>query len=110
MDKFTASIASILILGEYLLIAAINGQFNSASVFIAAFLVFASIVSYNRATASALGWGNLVRSSFDLFLDDLRLKLGYLSPASPTRQREMWTSFSRAVYYVDPESLPPRSK
>jgi hypothetical protein len=103
-------LASILILGEYLLIAAINGQFNSSSVFIAAFLVFTSIVSYNRATTSALGWGNLVRSSFDLFLDDLRLKLGYLSPASPTRQREMWTSFSRAVYYVDPDSLPPRGK
>jgi len=103
-------LASILILVEYLLIAAINRQFNRSSIFIAAFLVFASIVAYNRAKASALGWGNLVRSSFDLFLDDLRLKLGYLNPASPARQREMWTSFSRAVLYQDPESLPPKSK
>jgi hypothetical protein len=103
-------LASILILVEYLLIAAINRQFNRSSIFIAAFLVFASIVAYNRATASALGWGNLVRSSFDLFLDDLRLKLGYHNPASPARQREMWTSFSRAVLYEDPESLPPKSK
>ena len=81
-----------------------------SSVFVVLFLVLSSIAAYNRATASALAWGNLVRSSFDLFLDDLRLKLGYLKPANPTRQREMWTSFSRAVFYADPESLPPRSK
>ena len=103
-------LASILILGEYFSLAAINRQLNIFSVFIVSFLVLASIVAYNRATSSALAWGNLVRSSFDLFLDDLRLKLGYFNPESPTMQRKMWTSFSQAVYYTDPESLPPRSK
>jgi hypothetical protein len=103
-------LVSIIILAEYLLMAGINHQFNRSSVFITGSLVLASLASYNRATASALGWGSLVRSSFDLFLDDLRIKLGYLKPASPARQREMWISFSRAVYYADPGSLPPRSK
>ena len=103
-------LASMIIILEYLLIAATNGLFNSSSIIFAGCLILASCAFYNRATASAIGWGSLVRSSFDLFLDDLRLKLGYPNPASPTRQREMWTSFSRAVFYADPESLPPRSK
>jgi hypothetical protein len=103
-------LASIIILLEYLLIAATKGLFNPSSMIIVGLLILASFASYNRATASALGWGSLVRSSFDLFLDDLRLKLGYLLPESPASQREMWTSFSRAVYYAYPESLPPRNK
>lgn len=100
-------LASIIILVECLLFAIINQQLNRSSALIASLLLIASSTSYNRATTAALGWGSLVRSSFDLFLDDLRLKLGYLKPASLARQKEMWTSFSRAVYYADPESLPP---
>jgi len=103
-------LASIIILMEYLVIVAIHQKFNRSSIFITGFMLIAVFTSYNRATTAALGWGSLIRSSFDLFLNDLRLKLGYLKPANHTRQKEMWTSFSRAVYYADPESLPPRSQ
>jgi hypothetical protein len=102
-------LASIIVIASYLLFLASSHQFNRSSIFIGGVLLIASFLSYNRATAAALGWGSLVRSSFDLFLDDLRLKLGYVKPANPTRQKEMWSSFSQAVYYVAPESLPPRS-
>lgn len=87
-------LASIIILIEYLLIAALGKQLNLASLYISGLLLIASFTSYNRASTAALGWGSLVRSSFDLFLDDLRLKLGYLKPSNPTKQKEMWTSFS----------------
>lgn len=99
-------LASILILIEYLFIAAVGRQFNFSSLFIAGFLLIASFIVYHRASTAALGWGSLVKSSFDLFLGDLLLKLGYLKPVNLSKQKEMWTSFSRAVYYADPESLP----
>lgn len=101
-------LASIVLLTDCLLIAVLYHQFIRSCAIISMFLLLASYASYDRAKSSVLGWGSLVRSSFDLYLDDLRSKLGYAKPANYSRQRELWTSFSRAVYYTDPESLPPK--
>ena len=99
-------LTSVLLISAHLLSLAYSKNFSIFSLIVLAVLIFAAFTSYNRSTSAALGWGNLVRSSFDLFLDDLRVKLGYSKPLNYRRRREMWSSFSRSVLYVNPEELP----
>jgi len=76
--------------------------------------VFASsiiaIIAYSRAKSSAIEWGDLVKSSFDLFLSDLCKKLGFSIPVTGEEQQILWEKFSQAIIYVNPEHMPSHDK
>jgi len=60
-----------------------------------AFLSF--LLSYSFARRAAEEWGNWVKSAFDLYLPDLRTKLGFPPAASKQEEFTTWTNFSVAV-------------
>ena len=53
-----------------------------------------------------MDWGEMVSASFDLFLPDLRDKLGLAKPTNRRAEREQWSDFSAAVLYRDVSRLP----
>jgi hypothetical protein len=73
-------------------------------------LVIISLIffAFYRARIAAANWGILVRSAFDLFLDDLRIKLGFSKPSNIEEERKMWSQFSQAITYSLPRYLPTR--
>jgi hypothetical protein len=60
-----------------------------------------------RARHAAVGWGEAVKSGFDVYLPELRRRLGLPRPASREEEWEMWNSFSQAFLTADPKRLPP---
>jgi hypothetical protein len=58
------------------------------------------------ATSSALEWGELVKSAFDVFIPKLREALGIVKPKNRQEQFEQWESFSRALIYRYRDALP----
>lgn len=57
------------------------------------------LIASSRATSSAIEWGELVKSSFDVFLPELREKLGFPSPATMDKERSLWQRFSQSILY-----------
>lgn len=57
------------------------------------------------ARGAALRWGGLVKSAFDVFLHDLRDRLGLTAPISAEEERRMWRLLSRAFLYGDEKAL-----
>jgi hypothetical protein len=62
-----------------------------------------------RGKKSAIEWGALVKSSFDLFITDLSNKLGFAPQGNLADQYEDWQSFSQAVIYRQRDWMPWRS-
>jgi hypothetical protein len=62
------------------------------------------------ATSSALEWGELVKSAFDVFIPKLREALGIIKPTNRQEQFEQWESFSRALIYRYRADLPELEK
>ena len=71
-------------------------------------LGIAWVASY-RARSSAIGWGELVKATFDTFLPKLEKAIG-IAPGSQKQNRERWTGFSQAIIYRLPELMPERSR
>ena len=71
-------------------------------------IVLFAMFAFARARNSAVLWGYWVKAAFDVFLSDLREKLGL--PTQPTREaeREMWEKFSQAIIYRHRDSMPER--
>lgn len=67
-----------------------------------------SRLSCLRARAAALEWGDLVKSSFDVFLPSLRKKLEFAFPNSKEEERRLWTGYSQAIIYRLEKPMPPR--
>jgi hypothetical protein len=65
--------------------------------------------AYSRAQSSAIQWGSLVKSSYDIFLPELRNKLGFSNSTDVETENKMWQGFSQAIIYLKPEYLPNRS-
>lgn len=64
---------------------------------------------YEWAVSSAIAWGDLVKSTFDLYLPALAKQLGYQLPSSAARRREFWgeiTSTFLALEAIQPEKWP----
>jgi hypothetical protein len=59
-----------------------------------------------RATSAAIGWGDYVKSAFDLYRFDLLEKLGIDMPTDRKKERLLWESFSRAILFRLPDELP----
>jgi len=54
--------------------------------------------SYLAAVAAAGVFGELVRSSYDLFRGDLLAKLGWPMPSTLAAERQLWTALSEQLY------------
>lgn len=59
-----------------------------------------------RATSAAIGWGDYVKSAFDIYRFALLESLGIDTPKTRKAERELWTKFSQAILFNLPESLP----
>lgn len=59
-----------------------------------------------RSVSSVIGWGNLVKSAFDIYRFDLIELLGIDSYPNRDNEKTMWKSFSQAIIYRRPDVLP----
>lgn len=59
-----------------------------------------------RATSAAIGWGDYVKSAFDLYRFDLLKLLGIDLPTDRKKEKALWESFSQAILYRLPDVLP----
>jgi len=84
-----------------------GGSSDSGMVALAAVGAAATAVLGARAASkSAIEWGAVVKSSFDVFLPGLARKLG--RPAYEYLQRDQWIRFSQAILYRLPDYLSQR--
>lgn len=74
-------------------------------------LISFAIISFYRATNAAIIWGDFVKAAFDIYLPELKEKLGFIS-SSPdeTDSKLIWQKFSQAVIYHKPEYMPKRTR
>lgn len=63
-----------------------------------------------RATSAAIGWGDYVKSAFDLYRFALLESLGIEAPKTRDAERKLWTKFSQAILFNLPDSLPDLKK
>ena len=71
--------------------------------------ILVGITAYLKAQSAAVEWGNFVKASFDLFLPDLRDKLGLDGAVSADEEREVWRKLSQAYIYGNPKYMPRRN-
>ena len=57
------------------------------------------------ARKAAEGWGEWVKASFDVFLPELRAKLGFSPPETMEQEQELWKGFSQAIIYRYPSAI-----
>jgi hypothetical protein len=63
-----------------------------------------------RATSAAIGWGDYVKSAFDLYRFALLESMGIDAPKSRKEEKELWTKFSQAILFNLHDSLPELKK
>lgn len=96
---------SLLLIGECLVIFIYMRQVDTLSWVILG-PVLVTWVSYSNAASAASEWGNLMKSSFDIFLPELRKKLGFAAPKNREEERELWLRFSQAISYKSVAFIP----
>lgn len=95
---------SILFFVEYIGIVIYVGQVKV--VWIPVVTVGVIFIVYSRARVAAIEWGDLIKSSFDIFLPDLFNKLGFSPPATTEEQKSLWEKFSQTIMYANPACMP----
>ncbi len=65
-------------------------------------------ISARGAMRSAIEWGVMVKSAFDVFLPELYSKLGFTSTCSSDEVKSTWYAFSQAIVYRLPNEMPSR--
>jgi hypothetical protein len=65
-------------------------------------------VSYLLATNAAIEWGEVVKAAYDVFIPKLREAMQFKFAGSSAGERALWTGFSQAIIYRDPERIPER--
>lgn len=70
--------------------------------------VVVAFFAASRAKSAAVQWGDLVKSSFDLFLPELWTKLGFAPTEDTDKEHATWKNFGWAVHYRAPRYLPKR--
>ena len=67
-----------------------------------------------RATSAVVGWGDYIKSAFDIYRFTLLESLGIDAPKTRAEEKALWTKFSQATLfrlpYVLPELKKPESK
>ena len=94
---------ALLTLLEYIVLSSISK--NIINLWIPFLLIFVIWLSYSRAKYSAVYWGEYVKSTFDIFLPELRIKLGGAENIVIEEERKFWEQFSKAVLYRDKSIL-----
>lgn len=100
-----SSLSAILLI-EYILLLLMANQI--LALWFPLTLVIIQFVFVSRSLSSAIGWGELVKSSFDMFLPELHMKLGFETPENRAAERLQWQKFSQAIIYRLPDALPDR--
>jgi hypothetical protein len=70
------------------------------------FITALGIIAPVRATSSALEWGAVVKSAFDVFIPRLREALEIEQPRNRDEEFDQWQMYSRASILRKPEYLP----
>jgi hypothetical protein len=99
---------SLLVMAEYVSISLYTWELRMPLLPVIV-LVVALFASY-RARKAAYGWGEWVKASFDVFLPELRTKLGFPPPETMDEEQEFWKGFSQAIIYRFPSSMAIRFK
>lgn len=94
---------SILLIAEYAGVAVYTGELRISFVSLGALAV--AWIASRMARNAASEWGEWVKASCDVFLPELRARLGFLTPETREQERELWTGFSQAIIYRLPSSL-----
>jgi hypothetical protein len=67
-----------------------------------------ALVAYRGAVQAAVGYGELLRSCYDLYRRDLLKQMGFVLPKKFDDQKELWVALSQHVYRgaaFDPAAL-----
>jgi hypothetical protein len=83
---------------------------NEPSSLLFAIVLLVCVVAPLRARSAAAGWGNLVKSAYDIYLPVLREKIEMEACCSREEEMKRWSSFSQAILFHLPEQLPARDK
>jgi hypothetical protein len=75
------------------------------TVVVVGLLLMVNFTAYMRTTSAACGFGDYVRSAFDLYIDDLGAKLRIPKAQDPKVQRDIWTKATQAYTYRLPGIL-----
>jgi hypothetical protein len=67
---------------------------------------FSIYLSSHLSLGAAARWGEFVKGCFDVFLPDLRQKLGLKPPRNREEEREMWRAMSTVFVTREPDGLP----
>ncbi len=94
----------LVLLTGYLVAALVRRKCPEALLVLPALVLLPFFLSAQTTTA-AIGWGEWVKAAFDLFLPDLREKLGYPKPPGLKEDRELWIAFSQAITFRQREAL-----
>lgn len=99
-------LVSILLIIEYLYIIIILGKGYWHSIWIPIILIISIFCSYSRANQAAIQWGEMVKAAFDLYINELFIKLSFISGR---KKQEIWKDFSEAIIFRDPYIMPNRN-
>ena len=69
-------------------------------------LIFLNWIFLWRSISAAIGWGNFVKSAFDLYRLNVIDLLGVDSVSSRKSEQKLWKGFSQAIIYRRPDILP----
>lgn len=97
---------SAVFLAEYVALVMTLGDLRSTWLLI--LMIFIWVVSAFRAQRAASQWGELVKAAFDVYLPELYKKLELPTPTDEKDKRSIWTEYSQAVVYENPEAMPNR--
>lgn len=93
---------------EYVTLATYFRQIRAPWFPIVALLLGA--IGFRMCRDAAIQWGELVKASFDVFLADLREKLGFSPCSNEDQEKELWTKFSQAIIFRSPDSMPAKTQ
>ncbi|MBC7876713.1 MAG: hypothetical protein H7Y59_06025 [Anaerolineales bacterium] len=93
---------SIVFLAEYVGLIIVTGQ--KETLWLPAITITVIMIANSRAKSSAIQWGELIKSSFDVFLPKLLKELAIDETSAD--QREIWTKFSQRIIYRIPLTNP----
>jgi hypothetical protein len=97
-------ISSYLILLTWIVLAVSKRELRT--LWLPAVVIFLTYVISKRARTAAVGWGDLVKAAFDVFLPRLRDKLEISKQPKNSSAHTQWEGFSQAMIYRLPDSLP----
>ena len=64
-----------------------------------------SWLAYRSALEAAITYGQLIKSAFDLYKDDLRKQMGYEQPKSLAEERAFWQSLYELIFKGEASNL-----